>query len=73
MKQSAGILAWYRRESGPYVLLVHPGGPFWKNKDAGSWSLPKGEFEAGEDPLAAAKREFREETGLEVSGIFVPM
>jgi len=54
----------YRRQ-GPAIelLLVHPGGPFWQNKDRGAWSLPKGEYAAGEDPLAAAKREFAEELG----------
>ena len=55
------------------VFLVHPGGPFWVNKDAGSWSIPKGEFEAGEDPLAAAAREFTEETGLTPSGQLLPL
>jgi predicted NUDIX family NTP pyrophosphohydrolase len=60
---SAGILL-YRKNSGRLeVFLVHPGGPFWMNKDLGAWSIPKGEYEAGEDPLAAAKREFEEETG----------
>jgi predicted NUDIX family NTP pyrophosphohydrolase len=55
----------YRRTSGSLeVLLVHPGGPFWAKKDAGAWSLPKGEFSAQEDPLDAARREFTEETGL---------
>jgi len=57
-----------QREGEPEVLLVHPGGPFWSHKDDGAWSLPKGELEAGEDPLTAARREFREETGIEVPG-----
>lgn len=62
-KQSAGLLL-YRRSSGNLeVLLVHPGGPFWKNKDEGAWTIPKGEFDENEDPLIAAKREFEEETG----------
>ena len=62
-RTSAGILL-YRRSSGALeVLLVHPGGPFWKNRDDGAWSIPKGEIDAGEDPLAAAKRELAEETG----------
>jgi predicted NUDIX family NTP pyrophosphohydrolase len=52
------------------VLLAHPGGPFWRNKDAGAWSIPKGLHEAGEDPLAAARREFEEETGHRVDGAF---
>ncbi|MFM9377384.1 NUDIX domain-containing protein [Gordonia sp. VNK21] len=60
---SAGLLLYRRGAGGLEVLLVHPGGPFWKNKDAGAWSLPKGELTAGEDPAAAARREFAEETG----------
>jgi predicted NUDIX family NTP pyrophosphohydrolase len=64
-KLSAGILMFRRREAALQVLLVHPGGPFWKNKDAGAWSIPKGEYGNGEDPLAAAKREMLEETGIE--------
>jgi predicted NUDIX family NTP pyrophosphohydrolase len=63
MKQSAGILLYRQVATGVEVLLVHPGGPFWANKDIGSWSMPKGEFEAGEEPLAAARREFEEEIG----------
>jgi predicted NUDIX family NTP pyrophosphohydrolase len=64
MKRSAGLLL-YRRRSGttPEVLIVHMGGPFWKNKDAGGWSIPKGELEEGEEPLAVALREFEEELG----------
>jgi predicted NUDIX family NTP pyrophosphohydrolase len=59
----------YRRSGGTLeVLLVHPGGPFWAKKDAGSWSIPKGEFEAGEDPWTAARREFAEETGATIDG-----
>lgn len=66
-KQSAGILA-YRSVNGVIqVFLVHPGGPFWKNKDLGAWSIPKGEYDDTEEPLAAAKREFLEETGIEVN------
>jgi predicted NUDIX family NTP pyrophosphohydrolase len=65
MKRSAGMLM-YRESAGRLdVLLVHPGGPFFKNKDLGSWSVPKGELDEGEDALACAVREFREETGLE--------
>ena len=63
-KESAGLLLYRPSNSSTEVFLVHPGGPFWANKDAGSWSIPKGEIEAGENLLAAAKREFREETGL---------
>lgn len=63
MKSSAGILLYRRAGAGIEVLLVHPGGPFWANKDLGSWSMPKGEFEEGEQPLAAARREFTEEIG----------
>ena len=62
MKRSAGILL-YRRSPELEVLLVHPDGPFWSKKDQGAWSIPKGEFEAGEDPLTVAKREFEEELG----------
>jgi predicted NUDIX family NTP pyrophosphohydrolase len=61
---SAGLLMFRRRPAGLEVLLVHPGGPFWKNKDAGAWSIPKGEVEAGEDLLAGAQREFQEELGF---------
>lgn len=64
-KQSAGLLLFREREGRLEVLLVHPGGPFWAKKDAGAWSLPKGEFTEGEDPLEAARREFQEETGSE--------
>lgn len=60
-------------ENGLEVFLVHPGGPYWEKKDAGAWSIPKGEFETGEDPLAAARREFEEETGSAVAGDFVEL
>ncbi len=73
MKQSAGLLLYKFIDSTIYFLLVHPGGPFWKNKDLESWSIPKGEFTADEDPLEAAKREFREETGFEVDGDFITL
>ena len=63
MKHSAGILLYRKVQAEYEVLLVHPGGPFWANKDLGSWSVPKGEFEEGEEPLAAARREFEEEIG----------
>jgi len=55
------------------VLLVHPGGPFWRNKDGGAWSIPKGEYAATEDPLGAAKREFEEETGTRPEGEFIAL
>lgn len=66
MKQSAGILLYRDRGQGIEVLLVHPGGPFWVRKDAGAWSIPKGEFLEEEDPYAAARREFTEELGVPV-------
>ncbi|HUH64605.1 MAG TPA: NUDIX domain-containing protein [Terracidiphilus sp.] len=73
-KLSAGIVLFRRRESGVEVFLVHPGGPFWKNKDSGAWSIPKGEYASGEDPAAAARREFEEETGFACpSGEPVPL
>src|SRR6201996_7253515 len=62
-KISAGILAHRTNAGRVEVLLVHPGGPFWRNKDDGAWSIPKGEFEATEDPEQAARREFAEELG----------
>lgn len=64
MKQSAGILLYKFIDKTTYFLLVHPGGPFWKSKDLESWSIPKGEFTADEEPLPAAMREFKEETGF---------
>ena len=70
-KQSAGIVLYRYRDSRVEIILVHPGGPFWNNKDSGAWSIPKGEFEPGEDPLKAARREFHEETGFAVDGSFV--
>jgi predicted NUDIX family NTP pyrophosphohydrolase len=62
-KQSAGILMYRGSPPALELLLVHPGGPLWANKDDGAWSIPKGEYEAGEDPLAVAIREFTEELG----------
>jgi predicted NUDIX family NTP pyrophosphohydrolase len=67
--QSAGLIL-YRRRREIEVLLVHPGGPFWAKKDMHAWSIPKGEFGAGDDPLSAARREFTEETGLPIDGTF---
>jgi len=69
-KISAGLLLYRRRRDRIEVLLVHPGGPFWARKDAGAWSIPKGEAEAGEDLLARARQEFLEETGSAVGGEF---
>jgi predicted NUDIX family NTP pyrophosphohydrolase len=66
-KSSAGVLAYRTGCYGIEVLLVHPGGPFWKNKDNGAWSIPKGEIEADEDPKQAARREFTEELGSAAS------
>ena len=65
---SAGILVYRYAEAGLEVFLVHPGGPFWAKKDQAAWSIPKGEIEADEDPLHAAKREFAEETGISIEG-----
>ncbi len=72
-KTSAGLLLCRHGRDGLEVFLVHPGGPFWAHKDDGVWSIPKGEFGPDEDPLAAARREFTEETSLTVSGDFVPL
>jgi predicted NUDIX family NTP pyrophosphohydrolase len=72
-KRSAGLLMYRRGDAGLAVLLVHPGGPFWAKKDLGAWSIPKGEHAADEEPLAAARREFTEETGAQARGEFVPL
>jgi predicted NUDIX family NTP pyrophosphohydrolase len=72
-KQSAGVLMFKWKAGGLEVLLVHPGGPFWKKRDEGAWSIPKGEAEEGEDFLTAAVREFREEIGLAVKGSLVDL
>jgi len=72
-KRSAGILLYRRHGGSLEVFLVHPGGPFWARKDEASWSIPKGEYEDAEDPLAAARREFKEETGFEAAGDFIPL
>jgi len=69
-KESAGILLYRQRGGAIEVFLVHPGGPFWKRKDAGAWTIPKGEADAGEARLAAAIREFAEETGTTLAGDF---
>lgn len=72
-KKSAGLLPFRFHDNKPEVLLAHPGGPFWKNKDLGAWSIVKGEYNGDEEPLTAAKREWQEETGLEISGTFIPL
>lgn len=72
-KKSSGVLL-YRENSGQLeVLLVHPGGPFWMNKDEGAWSIPKGEFDDDENPLDAARREFAEETGSTAPAEGIPL
>ena len=73
MRSSAGILMFRPSGRKPMVLLVHPGGPFWRNKDRNSWSIPKGEFGDDETAEAAAVREFEEETGFRPAGALVPL
>jgi len=73
IKQSAGILLYRNTNNILEVFLVHPGGPFFKNKDEGSWSIPKGEFLDDEEALTAAKREFEEETGQTIDGNFISL
>jgi predicted NUDIX family NTP pyrophosphohydrolase len=70
---SAGILLYRRRAGALEVFLVHPGGPFWAKKDEAAWSLPKGLIDSDENPLVAAQREFREETGFDLSGDFADL
>jgi predicted NUDIX family NTP pyrophosphohydrolase len=70
---SAGILMYRRAGSNLEVLLVHPGGPYWRKKDEGAWSIPKGEMDEGEDAEVAARREFMEETGITLSGLLDPL
>lgn len=72
-KTSAGLVLYRRHDGELQVLLVHPGGPFWAKKDLGSWSIPKGEAESGEDLLERAVTEVREETGFEVAGPFIAL
>lgn len=72
-KVSAGLLMYRMREGELEFLLAHPGGPFWRNRDAGAWTIPKGEIQQGEEPLAAAKREFQEEIGLKPEGKFIEL
>ena len=73
MRKSAGLLVYKKHRDEVEVFLVHPGGPFWRGKDKGAWSIPKGEFEEGEEPLSAARREFKEETGQAVDGDFIEL
>lgn len=72
-KLSAGLLLFRKTHGEVEVMLVHPGGPLWATKDEGAWSIPKGEYLLGEDPFAAARREFTEETGFEADGRFVAL
>ncbi|HEX6590352.1 MAG TPA: NUDIX domain-containing protein [Longimicrobiales bacterium] len=72
-KPSAGLLMYRRRDHVVEVLLVHPGGPYWKNRDEGAWSIPKGEFDEGEDAEAAARREFEEELGVAPVGELIEL
>jgi predicted NUDIX family NTP pyrophosphohydrolase len=73
MRKSAGLLVYRRKGNAVEVFLVHPGGPFWNGKESGAWSIPKGEFLDGEEPLVAAQREFTEETGQVISGEFIEL
>lgn len=72
-RPSAGLLLFRRTPAGMEVFLAHPGGPFWHHRDAGAWTIPKGVAEEGEDTLAAARREFEEETGIYPTGPFLPL
>src|SRR5262249_7050100 len=72
-KKSAGLLLFRKNSDVLEVLLVHPGGPFWKNKDEGAWTIPKGETEADEDLFARARTEFEEEIGINPTGKFAPL
>ena len=69
--RSAGLLMYRRSKGHPEVFLIHPGGPYWAKKDKGAWAIPKGEYEPGEEPLVAARREFQEETGFIAEGEFL--
>ena len=71
--RSAGILAFRTNNGKLEVLLVHPGGPFWRNKDLGAWSIPKGEYGADEDPQQVARREFHEELGVDITDALAPL
>jgi predicted NUDIX family NTP pyrophosphohydrolase len=73
LKESAGLMLFRRRDGGVEVLLGHPGGPYWARRDDGAWTIPKGGLHAGEEPLEAAVREFREETGFAPAGPYLPL
>jgi predicted NUDIX family NTP pyrophosphohydrolase len=73
VKRSAGLLMYRRQQDEVEVFLVHPGGPYWASKDHGVWTIPKGEYEDDEEPFAAAKREFFEETGFTAHGEFLSL
>lgn len=73
MTKSAGLLMYRVRAGGPEFLIVHPGGPWWSGKNEGAWTIPKGEIYEGEEALAAARREFGEETGLHPEGMFIAL
>lgn len=72
-RPSAGILLFRRRDAEVEVLLVKPGGPFWRNRDVGAWMIPKGMIETGEEPVDAALREFEEETGTRLDAVPTPL
>lgn len=72
-KRSAGLLMYRKSEGDVRVFLIHPGGPYWAKKDRGAWAIPKGEYKNDEDPLIAARREFKEETGFTAVGEFVDL
>jgi predicted NUDIX family NTP pyrophosphohydrolase len=72
-RTSAGLLMFRRRPAGPEVFLVHPGGPYWRGRDAGAWTIPKGGVEPGESLLEAARREFTEETGVAPAPPYLPL
>ena len=72
-KRSAGVLLYKRSAGELLVLLAHPGGPFWQKRDLGAWTIPKGEFDSTEAPEAAARREFREELGIDAVGALEPL
>ena len=73
LKLSAGLVVFRWQGPSLEVFLVHPGGPFWQKKDLGAWSIPKGEYSQGEEPIAVARREFEEETGFQIDGELTPL